>query len=150
MIDLGCGPGYFSIDMAALAGQTGKVIAVDLQTQMLAKVGKKAAARNLTERIHLHQCDQTRIGLPPETKADFILAFYMVHETPDPTAFLGQVKELLKPGGRFLLVEPIFHVSKAQFDTILASAKKIGFTQIDMPKKRAAEACCSLFNTWLR
>ena len=42
IIDLGCGPGYFSIDMAELTGDTGKVIAVDLQKEMLAKVGKKA------------------------------------------------------------------------------------------------------------
>jgi ubiquinone/menaquinone biosynthesis C-methylase UbiE len=140
VIDLGCGPGYFSIEMARLAGRTGKVIAVDLQQEMLAKVGKKAAARDLSERIHLHQCDQTRIGLPPGTTADFILAFYMVHETPDTAAFLGQVKELLKPGGRFLLVEPIFHVSKAQFETVLASAGKIGFEPIDRPKGKGGRS----------
>jgi ubiquinone/menaquinone biosynthesis C-methylase UbiE len=140
IIDLGCGPGYFSIDMAELTGETGKVIAVDLQKEMLAKVGKKAAARHLAERIHLHQCDQNFIGLAPETKADFILAFYMVHETPDPVAFLEQVKELLKPGGRFLLVEPIFHVSKVQFKNMLASALKVGFKKLDMPRRKGGRS----------
>ncbi len=139
-IDLGCGPGYFSIDMAQLAGKTGKMIAVDLQEEMLTKVGKKAAAKNMSERIHLHQCDQNRIGLPPETKADFILAFYMVHETPDKGAFLEQVKELLRPGGKFLLVEPIFHVSKIQFEKILAVAGKIGFKQVDRPKRKGGRS----------
>jgi ubiquinone/menaquinone biosynthesis C-methylase UbiE len=140
IIDLGCGPGYFSIDMAELTGETGKVIAVDLQTEMLAKVGEKAAAKNLAERIHLHQCDQNRIGLPPETTADFILAFYMVHETQDPGDFLEQVKELLRPGGKFLLVEPMFHVSKIQFENILESAKRTGFTQLDMPKRKGGRS----------
>jgi len=140
IIDLGCGPGYFSIDMAELTGETGKVIAVDLQKEMLAKVGEKAAAKHLAERIHLHQCEQNFIGLGPETKANFILAFYMVHETPDQVAFLEQVKELLRPGGKFLLVEPIFHVSKVQFENMLASAIKLGFIPADMPKRKGGRS----------
>jgi len=140
IVDLGCGPGYFALDMAKMTGKTGKVIAVDLQKEMLAKVAKKAAAQNLSERIFLHRCDQDKIGLPPETKADFILAFYMVHETPDTEAFLRQVKELLKPAGRFLLVEPMFHVSKNQFATILDTAKKTGFNRVDMPKKKGGRS----------
>jgi ubiquinone/menaquinone biosynthesis C-methylase UbiE len=140
IIDLGCGPGYFSIDMAEMTGETGKVIAVDLQTQMLAKVEKKAAAKNLSERIHLHLCEQNRIGLAPGIKADFILAFYMVHETPNPVVFLEQVKELLKPDGRFLLVEPIFHVSKVQFEKIVASAIQTGLTPVDRPQKKGGRS----------
>ncbi len=140
IVDLGCGPGYFSIDMAKMTGKTGKVIAVDLQKEMLAKVGKKAAAQNLSRRIHLHNCAQDRIGLAPGTKADFILAFYMVHETPDTKAFLEQVKELLRPGGSFLLVEPMFHVSKTQFETIINTAVKTGFTQVDMPKRKGGRS----------
>jgi ubiquinone/menaquinone biosynthesis C-methylase UbiE len=140
ILDLGCGPGHFSIDMARMAGKTGKVIAVDLQKEMLAKVGEKAAAQNLSQRICLHQCDQNKIGLPPGTKADFILAFYMLHETPDTGSFLREVKELLKPAGRFLLVEPMFHVSKNQFETILDTAAKVGFNRVDLPRKKGGRS----------
>ena len=69
----------------------------------------------LSDRISLHQCSQDRIGLEPGTKADFILAFYMVHETSDHGKFIEQVKKWLRDNGRFLLVEPRFHVSKAKF-----------------------------------
>jgi ubiquinone/menaquinone biosynthesis C-methylase UbiE len=140
ILDLGCGPGYFSIDMARMTGKTGKVIAVDLQKEMLAKVEKKAAAQNLSQRICLHRCDQDKIGLPPGTKADFILAFYMVHETPDTDSFLREVKELLKPAGRFLLVEPMFHVSKNQFETILDTAANVGFNQVAHPRKKGGRS----------
>ncbi|MBA3011584.1 MAG: class I SAM-dependent methyltransferase [Proteobacteria bacterium] len=140
IVDLGCGPGYFSLDMAKMTGRTGKVIAVDLQQEMLAKVGKKAAKENLSDRIHLHNCTQDRIGLNQGTQADFILAFYMVHETPDTGAFLEQVKELLRPGGLFLLVEPVFHVSKIQFETIMETAIKTGFILVDRPKKKGGRS----------
>ncbi len=140
IVDLGCGPGYFSIDMAKMTGKTGKVIAVDLQKEMLAKVGKKAASQNLSDRVLLHNCTQKKIGLAPGTKADFILAFYMVHETRDTKAFLEQVKELLRPGGRFLLVEPIFHVTKIKFEIIIDIAVKTGFTKVDMPKGKGGRS----------
>lgn len=46
-MDMGCGPGFFTLEMAKLVGTGGRVIAVDLQTQMLARVAKKAARKRL-------------------------------------------------------------------------------------------------------
>ena len=77
-------------------------------------------------RISFHKCESDTIGL--DEKADFALAFYMVHEVPDPEKFLAEVFGLLNPGGTLLLVEPKFHVSGAVFekttDMALRSASK--------------------------
>ena len=43
VLDLGCGPGTFSIVMAKMVGESGKVIAVDVQEEMLQILRKKAA-----------------------------------------------------------------------------------------------------------
>jgi len=40
-LDVGCGPGYFSLDMARMVGKTGHVIACDLQQGMLQKLKEK-------------------------------------------------------------------------------------------------------------
>jgi ubiquinone/menaquinone biosynthesis C-methylase UbiE len=37
VLDLGCGPGFFSIDIAQMVGKSGRVIASDLQVGMLHK-----------------------------------------------------------------------------------------------------------------
>ena len=140
VIDLGCGPGYFSIDMAQMVGNSGKVYSVDLQKKMLETVEKKAEKKRLTGRIMLHNCPQNKIGLNRDLRADFILAFYMVHETPDPIKFLKEVKTLLKKGGAFLLVEPIFHVNKKHFHKITRDIKDIGFTVLDTPKKKGGRS----------
>ncbi|MCK5162121.1 MAG: class I SAM-dependent methyltransferase [Desulfobacula sp.] len=140
VIDLGCGPGYFSIDMAKMVGKAGKVYSVDLQKEMLDNVGKKAKKQNLTDRIMLHNCPQKNIGLNGDVKADFILAFYMVHETPDHIKFLKEVKTLLKKGGNFLLVEPRFHVSKKHFQKITRDIKNIGFTLLGTPSKKGGRS----------
>ena len=136
VIDLGCGPGFFTLAMARMVAPGGKVIAVDLQEQMLAKTHRKADKMGLTHRVQFHLCSQDEIGLAKEVKADFILAYYMVHETPDQNLFLSEVKSLLKPGGRCLIVEPRFHVSKKAFEQMTANASDLGFTIEDRPKKK--------------
>ncbi len=140
VIDLGCGPGYFSIDMAKMVGKSGKVFSVDLQKEMLAKVKEKAEKYNLADRMKFHNCPQKEIGLNSDVKADFILAFYMVHETPDHIKFLSEVKTLLKKGGKFLLVEPLFHVSKKHFHRITQDIKNIGFTILDTPSRKGGRS----------
>ena len=40
-VDLGCGPGFFTVDMAIIVGDTGRVIGSDLQEGMLRKLADK-------------------------------------------------------------------------------------------------------------
>lgn len=140
VFDIGCGPGFFSIDMARMVGPGGQVFAVDLQKEMLEKVRKKAEKLGLADRITLHQCSEHSIGLDDDIKADFILAYYMVHETPDQKQFLTQIKSLLKKNGRFLLVEPFFHVNRKKFQRMTRVAEKIGFQILDTPAKKGGRS----------
>ncbi len=128
VVDLGCGPGFFTIPMARLVGAEGAVVAVDLQPAMLAQVRRKAVRYGLTGRITCHACQPERIGLA--LAADFILAWYMVHETPDPGVFFGEVRSLLKTDGRLLVVEPKMHVSRAGFETQQAEAEAAGLVRL--------------------
>ncbi len=132
VIDLGCGMGYYSIPMAALVGEQGKVIAVDLQGQMLAGLQGRAEKAGLLERIKTHQCTQDQIGISEE--ADFILAFWMVHEVHNSRSFFDQIHVMLKTGGRLLIAEPYFHVSRNRFWEILAEVKDAGFSIVGSPR----------------
>jgi ubiquinone/menaquinone biosynthesis C-methylase UbiE len=131
VLDLGCGPGFFSLEMARLVGGTGKVIAVDLQPGMLKIVRRRAQAVGLQSRIRFHECQAGRIRL--DETVDFALAFYMVHEVPDAGALLKEMYGLLKPDGRLLLVEPKFHVSASEFDKTVEMASGAGFGLISSP-----------------
>lgn len=140
VIDLGCGPGFFTTEMALMVGATGNVVAVDLQQEMLDKVAGKVWNTELAKTIKLHQCSQDELNLSSELQADFILAFYMVHETPDALLFLQQVKKHLKPGGKFLIVEPLFHVSKKKFSQIEKDVEACGFKLIERPKRKGGKS----------
>jgi len=129
-IDFGCGPGFFTLTMAELAGSRGKVIAADLQQGMLDIVESKI--RNTNLRIQLHKTEQQKTGITE--KADFILLFYTVHELPDQQNFFMQMKQITKPSGKILIVEPPFHVNEKAFRKTLKKARQAGFTEHPGPK----------------
>ncbi len=133
VLDLGCGPGFFTIDMAIMAGESGRVFAADLQQGMLQRIGKKIKGTELENRIILHRTEKDRIGL--EQKFDFILLFYMVHEVPDQEALFEELKTILKTDGNILLIEPPFHVSKKAFKKTLDMAIKSRFIIEDRPNR---------------
>lgn len=132
VLDIGCGPGFFSIELAQMVGKSGKVVALDLQEGMLRKLRDKIQGTTLEERITLHKCEKSSFGL--SELVDFALAFYMVHEIPDQERFLNDIKSVLKPIGRVLIVEPPLHTSKKDFEGTIRKAQDTGFTVVDRPK----------------
>ncbi|MBW2710148.1 MAG: class I SAM-dependent methyltransferase [Deltaproteobacteria bacterium] len=132
VLDLGCGPGFFSLEMALLVGKSGRVIATDLQKGMLQKVKNKIEGTELEERITLHQCEADKIGL--SNSIDFVLAFYMLHEVSNQEALFKEIGSNLKPTGQMLIVEPPFHVSTSVFQKMIEKAQNAGFTLSERPK----------------
>ena len=138
VIDFGCGMGMFSIAMARLLNGDGHVIAVDLQPRMLDVMRQRAERAGVAERIRSHRCQADALGL--DVAADFALAFWSVHEVPDQRRLLGEIQGLLRPGRRFLVVEPIGHVRAAAFGRMLSLAGEVGFRVEDRPRIRLSHA----------
>jgi ubiquinone/menaquinone biosynthesis C-methylase UbiE len=131
VLDVGCGPGFFSIDMAQMVGKSGRVIASDLQEGMLQKVRNKIEETELEKRITLHKCEKNKIGVTE--RVDFVLLFYMVHEVPNKKEFFNEIGTILKQNGQVLIVEPPFHVSKSEFEETVRKARDAGFSDIEGP-----------------
>ena len=137
VLDVGCGPGFFSIELAKLVGESGNVIAVDLQQGMLDRIRDKIKGSAFEERIKLVKCEQDNITIS-ET-VDFILTFYMVHEVPNKENFFRQLVNLLKDQGQYLIVEPkLFHVSRKEFQATLSIAQHNGFEIHEGPRLLAS------------
>jgi len=133
VLDVGCGPGFFSVELAKMVGAHGKVYAVDLQEGMLQKLQNKIQGTSLEKVIQLIKCEKDKIVIPE--KVDFILAFYMVHEVPDKDRLLVTLKNFLNENGELLIVEPkLFHVSKKEFASTIEKAEAAGFKAAKGPK----------------
>lgn len=132
ILDFGCGPGFFTIEIAKMLSGGGKVIAADLQDGMLEKVRNKIKGTQLEQIIRLHKCKSDKIGI--EEAVDFILAFYVIHEVPDKERLFNEFQSTLKPGGRILIIEPNFHVSKKAFKNMIGTMESSGLKVIERPK----------------
>jgi ubiquinone/menaquinone biosynthesis C-methylase UbiE len=137
-IDLGCGMGFFSRAMAKIVGDAGKVISVDLQTEMLDITRKRAEKDGVAHRIQFLLAKEDGLGVTEQV--DFALAFWMVHEVTDKKSFFRQIYRILKPAGTFLIAEPKMHVTQARFDSILPFAEEAGFHVTAIPSIRLSRS----------
>jgi Methylase involved in ubiquinone/menaquinone biosynthesis len=101
--DMGCGDGYYTIELARRVGPTGKVIAVDIQPEMLQELSRRCEQNNLKNVDMI-------LGLPhdpklPEGKLDLILMVDVYHEFSNPIEMLDSMRKSLKKDGRIALVE---------------------------------------------
>ena len=133
VLDFGCGPGFFTREFAKAAGDTGQVIAADLQEEMLGILTAKLGPEGLMSRITMHQCRPDSIGLPDSLNGTFDAAFtiFVVHEVPDPEKLFREIAALLKTGGTLFYTEPPFEVSGPEFRQNLALAEEAGFLQTE-------------------
>jgi ubiquinone/menaquinone biosynthesis C-methylase UbiE len=135
VLDVGCAMGYFSIPLARMVGQTGKVICVDMQEKMLQALEKRAQKAGVADRIALCLCRQETLRLEAMAeKIDFALVFAVVHEVPDSSKLFAQLATAIAPSGTVLVAEPKGHVSEADFAKTVAAAEQHGLKVVETPQ----------------
>jgi ubiquinone/menaquinone biosynthesis C-methylase UbiE len=135
VLDIGCAMGFFSLPLARLVGNEGKVVCVDLQKKMLEVLEKRARKAGLSERIKPRLCTADSLGLKElEGTVDYALASAVVHEVPDPAGFFSEIHDAIKKGGKFLVSEPKGHVSESDFDKTISLSEQKGFTVLNRSK----------------
>jgi ubiquinone/menaquinone biosynthesis C-methylase UbiE len=101
--DIGTGSGYFVPYLSRAVGPSGRVYAVDIQPEMLAFVERKIGEFQLTNVITvLSQEADTR--LEPQS-VDLALMVDVYHELASPSALLSNIRSVLKPEGRFAIID---------------------------------------------
>ncbi len=100
IIDVGAGTGFFARAAADIVGATGEVIAADISEEMLASMRETGLPGN----VHPVRSEEYSVPVP-DGKGDMVLAAFVVHEAPDRARFLAELKRLLKPGGKLLIIE---------------------------------------------
>jgi SAM-dependent methyltransferase len=135
--DMGCGNGFYTLKLAKLVGENGRVYAVDIQREMLGMLEAEAEEQKL-ENI------ETVLGTVvdpklPVASMDLVLLVDVYHEFSHPEQMLAAIRKSLKPNGRIALVEfraedplvpikPLHKMSKAQ---IMKEFPPNGFKLID-------------------
>jgi ubiquinone/menaquinone biosynthesis C-methylase UbiE len=135
--DMGCGNGFYTLQLAKMVGEDGWVYGVDIQPEMLHLLNQrahKAKANNVTPVLgtlinpHL-----------PKGKIDLILLVDVYHEFSHPEHMLRAMREALSPEGRIALLEyraedpdvPIKRLHKMSKEQIMKEYPANGLKLVD-------------------
>jgi SAM-dependent methyltransferase len=103
VLDLGCGPGYASMDLAELVGPSGRVVAVDKSERFLAALAAMSCERSLGNiGVYLADLDA---GAFPDVAVDRAWCRWVFAFVQDPRSVLARLAAALRPGGILVLHE---------------------------------------------
>jgi len=122
--DVGAGEGYYTVRLAPVVGEKGRVLAEDIDP---------SARDSLTDRVQREQLDNVavKLGTPdnpmlPHNSFDRVFLVHMYHEVQSPYAFLWHLRQGVKDGGEVVVVDshrPVKHhgIRPAQLQCEFAS-----------------------------
>jgi ubiquinone/menaquinone biosynthesis C-methylase UbiE len=142
VLDVGCATGFFSLPLARMTGEKGRVLCVDVEPRMIHGLERRATKAGLRDRIEPIRCGESDLALSDrEATVDLAVAIHTLHELPDIERGLRQISAALKPGGRLLVIEPRGHVSRATWEHELEVARPLGLVakqSLDLRRRFAA------------
>jgi ubiquinone/menaquinone biosynthesis C-methylase UbiE len=97
VMDIGCGTGADSFDLAAIVGPDGLVTGVDFSETLIAEATRRAAARNLPVIFEVGDAQALRF---PDATFDAVRTERMLMHVPNAKQALSEMARVLRPGGR--------------------------------------------------
>jgi len=122
VLDLGCGPGFATLDLASRVGPQGEVIALDESERFINHLNRSSLQggfQNITARV----ADIQSPNLLSES-VDVAYARWVLCFVPDPDAVVQEVTKALRPGGRFAVQDYV------NYEAMLLSPPSEQFTRV--------------------
>lgn len=121
--DIGAGTGYFERHLSQAVGGTGKVLALDIEADMVRYLRERAAKEKLVN-VTAQQVTPGDTGLAAGS-VDRILIADTWHHIPDREAYAQKLKAALKPGGLVIIVDFTLEATKGPPKEHRLSAEKV-------------------------
>jgi ubiquinone/menaquinone biosynthesis C-methylase UbiE len=100
VLDVGCGPGFWTLPLAEWVGETGQVWAVDASQEMLDTL----AARNPPPQVRLQRAELPTMNLP-DASVDWAWVAFVFHEVEPPERLASELRRVLRPGARTAVLD---------------------------------------------
>ena len=103
ILDVACGPGYATFELANLVGSDGHVLGVDMSPRFIEHVREQAKSRGLSH-VHAEVQDLSALSLPAES-VDGAFARWIMCFLPDPADVIARVVHAMRPGSAFVILD---------------------------------------------
>jgi ubiquinone/menaquinone biosynthesis C-methylase UbiE len=100
VLDLGCGPGFWTLPLAELVGPAGTVWALDVSQEMLDAL----TARRPPPQVRLLRCELPVIALP-DASVDWVWVAFVFHEVEPPEKLAAEMRRVTRIGGRVTILD---------------------------------------------
>jgi demethylmenaquinone methyltransferase/2-methoxy-6-polyprenyl-1,4-benzoquinol methylase len=108
ILDLGCGTGDLTIEIARMSGEDAEITALDYSLPMLERARQKAASAGVEKKVNFVHGQATQIPFPDGHFDCVGISFAfrnLTYKNPLCQPHLAEVKRVLKGGGRYVIVE---------------------------------------------
>jgi demethylmenaquinone methyltransferase/2-methoxy-6-polyprenyl-1,4-benzoquinol methylase len=108
ILDIGCGTGDLSINIAQLTPDDTEIIGLDYSPPMLERARQKAMKAGVSQRVRFVEGEASKLPFPDANFDCTVISFAFRNLTyKNPVCFphLAEVIRVLKPGGRYVIVE---------------------------------------------
>lgn len=130
VLDFGSGSGFFSIPAAKISK---KLIAADIQEDMLDYIKAKIKNNPIKNKITLVKCSKDSINI--REKVDFVIMSFIFHEIKNKSEIIKQIRDVMKDNAKLYFSEPWFEVSSKEFNEELQIIKSKGFKLVHKKMK---------------
>ena len=103
-VDVGCGLGHLSCELALDVGDTGRITGIDASADMVSGAQQRAARLGVGDRVTPRLGDATALDLS-DGSADFVVAVQSYSYVPQVEQAIKEAARVLRPGGRLAVLE---------------------------------------------
>jgi len=140
ILDFGCGEGHYTIPTARVAGEKGKIYALDKDRAILDKLVRLIKRNNIKNIEVMNKESKTSLQ---NNSVDFVLCYDVIHYLKDRKIIYNEFCRVLKPKGIFSLYPkhhkndyPLMELAKLELKDIVEEVEDTGFSLEDKFYKR--------------
>ncbi len=130
ILDVGCGPGYATLDLSAIVGPEGRILAVDNAERFIEHLRRTLPLTAGAENIEIIQADVRDEAAYPTASVHGAFARWVLCFLPDPERVVSHVARALRPGGVFAIQDYFNYTSltlaprRPEFDPVIAAVEE--------------------------
>jgi SAM-dependent methyltransferase len=129
VLELGPGPGYFTIEAGGMVGAGGRVLCLDIQPEMVGMLGQRLEEHRIA---NAHPLVGDALNLPlADSSLDGAFLVAVLGEVPDRPAALAELRRVLKPGGVLSFMETLTDPDYMFQDSLRDLCQASGFEFLD-------------------
>lgn len=140
VLELGPGIGYFTVEASRMVGPQGRLLCLDIQTEMIGALRRRLDERNVTN-TRLVVGDATRLPLA-DGSVDAAYLVTVLGEIPDRPQALAELRRVLRPGGALSISESLTDPDYQLEDSVRDLCRASGFELLHHSGERLGYTMC--------